>query len=136
MTDRGERNNNPCNIRKTGAVWYGASPDQTDPDFVQFQAVEYGLRAACKILFSYAERGLCTVQQIIDTWAPPSENDSTAYVEDACTRTGFSAGQELNVNDPTTLSKLLKALIQHENGEQPYDDNTINAAIRMAQVTT
>ena len=129
---RGEINNNPTNIRQSGNVWWGMAPTQTDPDFVQFQQAEYGLRAACKILMSYAGRGLNTVQSIIDEWAPPTENDSTAYVEDACGRTGYTCDQTLNMSDPAVLASLLKAIVWHENGAQPYDDGTINAAVRLA----
>ena len=129
---RGEINNNPTNIRQSGNVWWGMAPAQTDPDFVQFQQAEYGLRAACKILMSYAGRGLNTVQSIIDEWAPPIENDSTAYIEDACQRTGYTCDQTLNMSDPTVLASLLKAIVWHENGAQPYDDGTINAAVRLA----
>ncbi|MBQ1650655.1 MAG: hypothetical protein II055_05930 [Prevotella sp.] len=73
-------NMNPLNIRfdkKTN--WFG-SRLKDRKGFVQFAAFSYGYRAAVMILRSYAKRGLKTVPQIIETWAPRSENDTEAYI--------------------------------------------------------
>lgn len=132
---RGISNNNPTNIRQSGNIWYGMAVTQSDHDYVQFQSPELGLRAACKILLSYAGRGLDTVQSIIDEWAPPIENDSTAYVEDACQRTGYTATAHLDMKSPEVLENLLKSIVWHENGEQPYGDDVYSAAVAMALPT-
>ena len=129
---RGEANRNPGNIRRSGIVWNGMSADQTDPDFIQFETPEYGLRAIAKILLSYAERGLNTVTAIIDTWAPPNENNDTTYVDDCCERTGFTPTQVLVVNDPAVLASLVRAIIIHENGECIYSDAQIATGVAMA----
>ena len=74
-------NMNPLNIRfdkKTN--WFG-SRLKDRRGFVQFAAFSYGFRAAVMILRSYAKRGLKTVPQIIETWAPRSENDTEAYIK-------------------------------------------------------
>ena len=74
-------NMNPLNIRfdrKTN--WFG-SRLKDKRGFVQFAAFSYGYRAAVMILRSYAKRGLKTVSQIIETWAPRSENDTEAYIK-------------------------------------------------------
>ena len=74
-------NMNPLNIRfdrKTN--WFG-SRLKDRKGFVQFAAFSYGYRAAVMILRSYAKRGLKTVPQIIETWAPRSENDTEAYIK-------------------------------------------------------
>ena len=74
-------NMNPLNIRfdkKTN--WFG-SRLKDRRGFVQFAAFSYGYRAAVMILRSYAKRGLKTVPQIIETWAPRSENDTEAYIK-------------------------------------------------------
>lgn len=49
---RGERNNNPGNIRH-GSKWQGLSAEQTDKDFCQFISPEYGIRAIYKLLQTY-----------------------------------------------------------------------------------
>ena len=46
---RGMRNNNPLNIIKSEKInWQGEVKPSTDPNFAQFETLEYGLRAALK----------------------------------------------------------------------------------------
>ena len=52
---RGERNNNPGNIRH-GSKWQGLSAQQTDPSFCQFVSPEYGIRAIYKLLQTYQKK--------------------------------------------------------------------------------
>ena len=53
MKTRGQRNNNPLNIRHSTDRWQGARIQQTDPSFVQFESMAYGYRAAWRTLESY-----------------------------------------------------------------------------------
>ena len=53
---RGLRNNNPLNIRHGKDQWLGAATTQTDKDFVQFQSMAYGYRAAWRILNTYYKK--------------------------------------------------------------------------------
>ena len=55
-TSRGERNNNPLNIRRSADQWEGACEEQTDKSLVQFKSLAYGYRAAWKVLQSYYDR--------------------------------------------------------------------------------
>ena len=51
---RGLRNNNPLNIVKSENInWQGEVKPSTDPNFAQFETLEYGLRAAFKLLRTY-----------------------------------------------------------------------------------
>ena len=50
---RGQRNNNPLNIRHSADRWQGARGEQTDKSFVQFESMAYGYRAVWKTLESY-----------------------------------------------------------------------------------
>ena len=54
--NRGIRNNNPLNIRRSATRWKGAQEEQRDKAFVQFKTLAYGYRAAWKILQTYYER--------------------------------------------------------------------------------
>ena len=50
-TARGLRNNNPLNIIKSENInWQGEVKPSTDRNFAQFETLEYGLRAAFKLL--------------------------------------------------------------------------------------
>lgn len=128
---RGERNNNPCNIRHVvGTTWVGQSETQTDDAFVQFKTPEYGIRACARILRSYQIEGLLILAEIIDRWAPPNENNSLAYVTDVCNRC------ELEPDDPVnyqaSMPQIIKAIISHENGECIYTDDQIRQGIQLA----
>lgn len=112
---RGIRNHNPGNIR-AGDNWQGMAG--IDPDgFVIFRAPEYGVRAMQRILNSYRRRGINTVRGVIETWAPPSENNTAAYVQHVSQVLGVAPDEPLS---PARDTALISAIIKHENGAQPY----------------
>lgn len=123
ITPRGERNNNPGNIKRNAIQWEGMSADQTDPVFVVFDDATYGIRALGKLLQKYAERGLLTVHQIISTYAPGSENNTAAYIAAVSNALGVKPDEQINPFDFATLRPLMAAIITHENGRNIYIDN-------------
>jgi len=128
---RGERNLNPGNIRHVnGTKWVGSAPEQTDSAFVQFTDVKYGIRAIARILASYERQGIDTIGETIDRWAPPNENNSAAYVDAVCNACGINADQKVSLHQ--IMPQLIKAIIHHENGEQPYSDAQIAEGIALA----
>lgn len=87
---RGIRNNNPGNIRH-GANWHGLNPDgrKIDPAFCVFTTSVAGIRALAKVLINYKRiHGLNTVRQIISRYAPPNENQTTAYIQSVAKQLG------------------------------------------------
>ena len=50
---RGERNNNPLNIRRSKAQWLGMRDFATDKQFCEFQNMTWGFRAAFVLLSNY-----------------------------------------------------------------------------------
>ena len=97
---RGIRNNNPLNLRHSADQWQGARKEQTDKSFVQFESMAYGYRAAWKTLDSYWKhfkqlRQPFTVRAIISRWAPPSENDTDAYVSTVLRLTSLGGNERL-----------------------------------------
>jgi hypothetical protein len=134
MTPRGIRLNNPLNIRH-GDPWLGATKDQPDSSFVQFESPTYGFRAASRLLLNYQEKhGLTSVNAIIARWAPPSENDTTAYIDAIAKAVGVRPIDAIALRDPPTLLKVLRAMCVHENGGCPYDDATIASGMKLAGV--
>ena len=131
---RGERNNNPGNIDRSQIMWQGMSPDQSsDSRFIVFTDPIFGIRALAKVLLSYFRKyGLNTVHGIIDRWAPPSENNTGAYVNHVATVLGVGIDAPINVEDEQTLEVLVRAIIEHENGRCVYDDATIISGIDSA----
>lgn len=131
MAARGIRNKNPGNIRHGSSKWQGMAPTQTDSAFVQFTDERYGIRALAKLLQNYQSRyDLNTVREIINRWAPPSENDTGAYVRSVAGRVGVNPDAAINVND--YMPELVTAIIKHENGVQPYSAETIAEGIALA----
>ena len=97
---RGLKNNNPLNIRHSADHWQGAATTQTDKAFVQFQSMAYGYRAAWKVLDTYClafrrERKPYNVRNIIARWAPPTENDTEAYVKAVVKLSGLGGNENI-----------------------------------------
>lgn len=126
---RGIRNNNPGNIRH-GADWQGQAPHQDDPDFVTFLSPQWGIRAIVRILRSYQAHGLKTIGAAIDRWAPQNENDTGAYIHAVCMDCGLDADTVVSFDN--IMMPLVKAIIRHENGVQPYMDDIIQMGIELA----
>ena len=134
---RGIRNNNPLNIRRSSTRWQGARKEQTDKSFVQFETMAYGYRAAWKILQTYYDR-FCgqekpfTVRNIIERWAPPSENHTDAYVSTVLKLT--SLGGKENLPRPfmgiaiDKLVRLFAAMTTMECGI-PYEKVDVQAIL-------
>ena len=134
MVARGIRNNNPGNIRK-GEKWKGLADEQTDSSFCIFVSPEYGIRALVKILLTYYKKyKLNTVKKIISRYAPPSENETESYIKSVANQLGVASDEEINLSSVAVLAVLLRAIIRHENGEQPYSDEQILKGIHLAGV--
>ena len=107
---RGLRNCNPLNIRRVaGTHWKGEimAPVE-DRQFCQFTTLEHGIRAAYQILDTYRRKyhAVC-IEDIISRWAPPSENDTEAYIRSVCTLTGFGGKERLTENEWPALVKAM-----------------------------
>lgn len=126
---RGIRNCNPGNIRRSTIDWDGMTPEQTDPEYVQFVAAEWGIRAMVKILRTYQRRGLTTIRQMIAAWAPPTENPTDAYAAHVSAIAGV--GLDVPVLFPQDLPGILCGMIAQENGQQPYPSDVIHRGITL-----
>lgn len=125
---RGERNNNPGNIRH-GNDWQGEA-EGTDDAFESFNSPRDGIRALAKLLRNYQTRsGLGTVRQIVTRYAPASENNTAAYIRAVAASMGVGADAALDLSDDATLAALVAAIIQHENGRNIYASADIAAAV-------
>ena len=128
---RGIRNNNPGNIRHGASKWQGMSLQQTDREYIQFDDPVYGIRALTKLLKNYQSRyGLNTIQELINRWAPPSENITSSYVEHVARVAGVDKDAAINVND--YIRPIVETIIAHENGMNPYSEDQILKGISLA----
>lgn len=135
---RGIRNNNPGNI-EWGDPWQGLRAEKTDARFAQFQTPAFGIRALARTLITYQDKhGIRTVSAAINRWAPPSENDTGAYVHQVQKAVG---GEHVDMHDYQYLRPMVEAIIRHENGRGPvanantwYRDDVIEEGLRLAGV--
>jgi hypothetical protein len=110
---RGIRNNNPGNIR-SGSNWQGMVGTDSS-DFIIFSDMMYGCRALATDLSNKFFRGENTVSKIISIYAPPSENNTTAYINAVSNSIGVNPDTPLDWSK-ATLAKFVRAVIMHENG--------------------
>lgn len=111
---RGYRNKNAGNLRDFGIKWQGLIGSDSD-GFCIFDTVENGARAASKDVKGDIERkGQNTVRKLIESYAPPSENNTEAYISVVSKALGISDSSPLN----WSLHKipLMLAIFKHENG--------------------
>lgn len=136
---RGDRNNNPGNIRK-GAPWQGLMPrsemnaaQRAENEFCVFRMPRWGIRAIARVLVAYYDKyGLSTVRSIIGRWAPPSENDTNSYSAAVASELGVAPNEKINLHDYEVMNILIRAIIKHELGYQPYSNDIIEAGLRLA----
>lgn len=120
VSSRGYRNNNPGNLRFiVSNPWNGQVGD--DGGYGIYSSAPLGTRALGKQLLKYSNAGRRTVRDVIATWAPPNENNTTAYVLDVAAQLGVDPDEILDVE--FRLSDLARAIAKHENG---YLDSTYN----------
>ncbi|MBI5900850.1 MAG: hypothetical protein HZB40_16715 [Rhodocyclales bacterium] len=129
---RGIRNNNPGNVMRGDTKWEG-EVDGNDPRYASFDSPEAGIRATARTLLTYQDKhGLNTVRDIVARWAPATGNDTAAYVAAVAKAVGVKPDAALDLHDAATLGGITRAIIKHENGQQPYTDQQINAGIAAA----
>ncbi|TXH52795.1 MAG: hypothetical protein E6Q97_14880 [Desulfurellales bacterium] len=129
---RGFNLNNLGNIRKSDTAWQG-KVDSTDDEFEQFATPEDGLRAMMKNLQTYQSKyGDKSLREVLNRYAPSTENDTDGYIQFVADRTGVDPDAELDLFDGNTLIPLTKAMVRMEQGKDDLveDDTYHNAYAR------
>jgi hypothetical protein len=129
---RGIRNNNPTNIRYNPNNNWKGQVGEDNAGFVKFSEVQYGIRAAGKVLDSYRRRGVLSIRGIIENWAPASENKTEDYIAFVVKKTGAATYHFQPARDEGDYPDLIKAIIEFENGFNPYSDQQIIDALNLA----
>jgi hypothetical protein len=137
MLARGIRLCNPGNIRlNPNNHWIGQVTPDPDPDFCTFDTMVHGIRALAEILINYQlMHKRRTISEIISLWAPPEENNTTAYIMDVADRTGYDPDATLDMTREDDLTAVVMAIADHECGPdidqitQAQFDAGVNAAL-------
>ncbi|WP_343714039.1 structural protein [Inquilinus sp.] len=138
---RGIRNNNPGNI-DAGQAWIGRAEraemtqeQKAEKRFAIFKAPEWGIRAIAKLLQSYqTKHKLRTVRGIVNRWAPPVENNTSAYVAAVAKAVGVGPDEPVDVTDYDTAARLVDAIIAHENAGYRYPSEVVRRGLALAGV--
>lgn len=131
---RGLRNNNPLNIRK-GCSWIGLRDFPTDKEFCEFKTMAYGYRAAFITLRTYYSKHNCrTLREIINRWAPPSENDTEKYLDIVLMKTGIRDADRCLPHPRFAQNKglwkdIILAMAEVENGTQNVSPSECEAGM-------
>ena len=106
--------NNPLDLRYAGQVGAsrpgGKAPSYGQPEpIAQFDTLAHGIIAGYRQIWADIARG-CSLRSLISSWAPPKENNTTAYLQNVIVWTGISDAdtpllERLTVAPPETLRK-------------------------------
>ena len=114
---RGLRNCNPGNIRRSATRYRGERQPSRDSEFKEFESVAYGYRAMFVLLDTYSRRyGLCTIRQMLNRYAPPSENFTEGYIRFVSEKTGIAPDEIVNSRAARDMVPIVAAMSQIENG--------------------
>lgn len=113
--------NNPGNIEKTaGTYWQGAIYPGDSTRFVTFESQPFGYRALFKVIQTKIIRGLTTISDIINSYAPPSDNNPTeSYINYVSSVTGIDRNRPLNSLNYDEIFKIGHAMSRFETGLIP-----------------
>lgn len=119
---RGIRNNNPLNIEYHDRnKWHGQLKYNKiiEPRFCRFEHMMWGYRAAACLLRKYIKvYALTTVKEIINMWAPPRENQTSAYIKQVCNLANMYETTIIDFNDQMQMLSLMSAMTVVENGAE------------------
>lgn len=92
----------------------------TQGNWLRFPSQQAGVAASAGQLLRYSTGAFKggrkrTLREIISTYAPPKENNTALYIDQASKWTGFDPDQELDLRDQSTLMKVTAAVLRKEN---------------------
>lgn len=117
---RGQKNNNPLNMRHDRDKWQGEVSPSRDPAFKQFETMAWGYRAAFKLLHNYQKfHGCRLLSDFIGRWAPPVENNTMAYIRTVAKRSGLEDVSAIDTLNGEQMQKIVAAMSFVENGVEP-----------------
>jgi preprotein translocase subunit SecE len=133
---RGIRNNNPGNLNFAGQA--GAEKEGGENGrFAVFGSMQEGIAALYRQLQLYFKRGVNTLSDIVNKYAPAGDNNNVgAYISALSAATGKGANEALDPNDTGTISRLMKGIVDHENGRGYISSSDIMGGIRLGAGVT
>ena len=95
-----------------------------------------GLRAGVMTIRNKQKlHGLKTIREIITQFAPPSENDTEAYIKLVTRENNIKDNQIIDlVNNDGLLAGIVRSMIKMEQGINPISNEMVNTAIAQTRV--
>jgi len=111
---RNWRNNNPGNM-EAGDFANAHGAIGSDGRFAIFPDMATGVKALSTLLVSGSYRNL-SMQQAMIRYAPPNENDTSAYISFVSTRVGVDPSTLMSALTGDQLSSFVQAIYHYEGG--------------------
>jgi hypothetical protein len=118
---RGIRNNNPLNLKK-GVKFAYMIENPNEKTFMTFSKSWQGIRAGVLDITNDIAKGKNNLVSLISEFAPKKENDTKNYINLLSKKLSITKDTILDRTDFNFMLKLVKAIIEVENG-------TINAKL-------
>ncbi|MDH1171454.1 hypothetical protein [Pantoea agglomerans] len=133
---RGIRNNNPGNLNFAGQA--GATKEGGENGrFAVFESMRDGISALYRQIQLYFSRGVNTIESVVNKYAPANDNNNVqAYIKQLVGATGKQADEKLSGEDTETVFKLIRGIINHENGKGYVSDQDILSGIQVGSTAT
>jgi hypothetical protein len=133
---RGIRNNNPGNLNFAGQA--GATKEGGENGrFAVFESMRDGISALYRQIQLYFSRGVNTIESVVNKYAPADDNNNVqAYIKQLVGATGKQADEKLSGEDTETVFKLIRGIINHENGKGYVSDQDILSGIQVGSTAT
>ncbi len=120
---------NPCAVFK-GDRWKNhefAWPGEDNIQFktdraIRFVSHAHGINAACVTLIGYQNKGINTIQSMIEKYAPRSENLTSVYIDRVSHRLRVRPNIPINVKKEKMMNALIRAIIMVECGSEIPSD--------------
>ncbi|MEG1818066.1 hypothetical protein [Pseudomonas sp.] len=128
-----ERHNNPGNLVFAGQRGATVGETVAGHTFAKFQSTEEGIAALYRQLQLFQQRGIDTISEVMEVYAPRKTNNTGAYINALSKTTGIDPNQQLNFGDPATAAAMIRGISQHEAGKSYLNDQQILSGINMAQ---
>lgn len=135
---RGIRNNNPGNVEHSSRnKWLGLADPASDGRYCRFTHPQFGIRAMLWLLLTYqTKHRLKTIKQIIERYAPRQDKNATdEYIEHVAKRAGIKPTEAISLRDFKMAVAVITAMIEFENGMQPYPSELIETAVGLVITT-
>lgn len=128
---RGVRNNNPGNLNFANQA--GATKESGENGrFAVFGSMQEGAAALYRQLQLYMKRGTNTLSGIVNKYAPAGDNNNVgAYISALMKATGKGANEAIDSGDTGTIARLMKGIVDHENGKGYVSASDIMGGIQL-----